>query len=103
MDSSSYFDTGSLRDHVSEILEEQRTAQRLYETVRFAKNTGDPLVAQGYDRVLNSIETLQRYFERMAIVLDDAAVDASRVYKELGICIQDSTDRLRDINDRMMI
>ena len=43
MDSSYYFDTGSLRDHVSEILEEQRTAQRLYETVRFAKNTGDPL------------------------------------------------------------
>ena len=103
MDSSYYFDTRSLRDHVSDLREEFRVAQRLHETVKRVRDTGDPLLWQEYGRVLNRIGELQHYFERMIDVLDNAAFDAAKLSQELGKTIQDGTDKIQDLNNKMMI
>lgn len=103
MSSEYYVDTGLLRDHVSDLREERRIAQSLYEAVKLVKDTGDPLLWQEYGRILNAIEELQRYFGKMIDVLDDVAFDATKLYQELGMGIQQSTDQIQALNNKMML
>ena len=96
MDNSFYFDTRSLLEHASRLRESQRTAQRLHEALKLAKNSGDPSLTSGYDAALDSAEKLRMYFE-------NAAEDAAKLVSELGVSIGDSSGQLRGLNDRMQV
>lgn len=88
---------------MSAIQEERRIAQRLKESIRAARNHGDPLLQNQYGSVLSSADKLVRYFEKMAEVLDDTATDAEKLSRELRTSIEDSNDRLRKANNSIVI
>ena len=88
---------------MSDVEEERRVVQRLKEAVNLTRANGDPFLWTGYDRVLNSIGELQHYFERMAEVLEDTAFDAIQLYKELEKTLQNGTEQIQNLNDKIML
>lgn len=86
-----------------DLQEERRIVQRLYDTVIQARDTGDPLLRQEYGRVLNAIEEIRHYFERMIKALDNTAFDAEKLSMEIGRMLQDDIDQIQSLNNRMML
>ena len=90
-----YIDTGLLRDHVSKLRENKKTAIRLYEKVLDMRRADDPTISYRYTSVLREIEQLIEYFDRMALLLDNVADDAIELSQKLGNSIQQSTGNTR--------
>ena len=95
-----FVDTGLLRDHVSRLREQKKTARALYDNVAAMKRCSDPLEAAQYNPVLRDIERLIEYFDRMARVLSDAGDDAVRMSEMLGGMIEDQTAQTYHISSR---
>lgn len=70
--------------------------QRLYETVQYVRDSGNPLLRQEYGQVLNYIEELQYYFDRTIDVFENAAFDAAKLSQEISMTVQDETDNLHN-------
>ena len=90
-----FVDTGYLRDHVYKLREQKKLASRLYESVAAMKQNSDPSVSYQYNAVLQDIEQLVEYFNRMARSLSEVEDHAILLHHELGELIQDDTDKLR--------
>ena len=103
MESPYFFDSRSLREHVSEVEEERRAAQRLRDAVVNARDTGDPALRWEYNRVIDSVDRVRRYFAKMAEVLDDAADMAIRLSAEIRSIVSNDTDRVRAENQRIQV
>lgn len=103
MEGSYFFDTRSLRDHVSEVQEERRVAQRLRDAVAFTRDNSDPSLRGEYNHVIYSVEKVQRYFLKMAEVLDDTASETVRVSRAIQNAVRESTDRLNAENKKIQV
>ena len=103
MDNDLFLDTRFLRDHVSEVKDERRITQRLYDTVKYTRDLGKPELAYSYNRLLSSIDELETYFMKMADVLEDISFDADQLYARLGSMIQDDTYHTRAQNKNIML
>ena len=90
-----FVDTGLLRDHVSKLREQKKTASRLYNSVVAMKNCSDPSAAYAYNSLLRDLEKLTTYFDRMAKVLAEAGDDTVHLSHEIGEMIQDDTMQAR--------
>ncbi len=103
VDDGFFLDTRLLRDHVPEIKEERRTADYLRSCVRNMMDFGDPSLRPSYNSVLDTVETLEAYFGRMADAIEDVAFNAEVLYREIEMMIRDDADKVQSLNDRTMI
>lgn len=65
-----FVDTRYLRDHVSALLDEKKIALQLYEQIKSMKNLDEPFLYQKYNLVMNDIDQLVGYFQKMAESLE---------------------------------
>ena len=100
MENRFYLNTRLLRDHVSEVQDERRTAQRLKEAVRMTRDLGNPAAAGQYRRILESVDSLEGYFGRMANALETISDKGYQMYTRIGRMIEDDTDRTRSENNK---
>lgn len=89
-----FLDTGLLRDHVSKLRKDKRTAIRLYESILAMKNASDPTVSEQYGYLLYKAEQLVEYFERMIRVLSETEGEAVRLSDRIAGIIKDDTRQL---------
>lgn len=99
-DDAFFLDTGLLRDHVSKLREQKKTASRLYANVSAMKNCSDPTMAHTYNSLLRDIEHLIIYLDRMASVLSNAGDEAIYVSLKIGAQIQRDTAQARQAINR---
>lgn len=92
MDGEVFLDTVLLRQHVAEIEQERRTAQRLYDQLEAAKALCAPEDQERYHRLLDDVQGLVRYFRAMANVVDDISTNAELTSIKIGQLIQNTTD-----------
>lgn len=90
-----YVDVGLLRDHVSKLREEKKTAMKLYDSVVMMRECSELPAGGQYSAVLRDVNQLIEYFNRMARVLAEAEDEAIRISKEIGIAIEDETELTR--------
>lgn len=95
-----FVDTGLLRDHVSKLREERKTAIKLYDSVAAMRNCCDPVDAYKYGSVLHDIEQLIEYLTKMSKLLDRASDGAARLSHELGERIEGETERTYHVSSR---
>ena len=88
-----FVDTGYLRDHVYQLRQQKKLAARLYENVAAMKHHSDPSLSYQYYPILQDVETLMEYFQRMANVLAEVDDDVVQLRNELGKLIESDTDR----------
>lgn len=88
-----FVDTGLLRDHVSKLREQRKTAVKLYENVRMMKQLADPAEAYQYDSILRNVNQLIEYFDRMSKVLAEVEDDAIVLSHRIKALIQEDADR----------
>lgn len=93
-----FVDTGLLRDHVSKLREEKKTAVRLYESVEAMRNYADPEAYGQYTVVLRDIKQLIEYFDRMARVLAEAGDEAVHLSREIGDLLKDDAAQVRHVS-----
>jgi len=91
-----YLDTRLLRNQVSTLQDERKTAQRLRESVLTAKNLSDPAMYPYYNRVLNEINELIQYFGKMGEALEGIEQDAFSLQKSIKSLVQTGTDQTAD-------
>ena len=85
-----FVDTGLLRDHVSKLRCQRKTATRLYETVKeMQRSCMDPTEASQYEPVLRNIRKLEDYLYKLVDVLECADDDATQLSYQLGVIIHD--------------
>ena len=89
-----FVDTGLLRDHVSKLREQKKTASGLYEMLLAMRGADEPSAVGRYDRILREVERLVEYLGRMADVLENASDDAVEMSRELGGLIRDDADQV---------
>lgn len=90
-----FIDVGLLRDHISELREEKKMVERLYENVVAMKNCSDPSVYGQHYAILHDIDQLVEYFGRMTKVLAEAEAEAIQLSHTIGDKIEENTDRVR--------
>jgi len=95
VDESIRVDTRLLRDHVSEVLEEKRLAQRLYSRVEQLRATSEDSQKIQYTRILNRIELLIEYYQRMADALDYVGDEAIMLYQKNAELLRRGNDEAR--------
>ena len=100
MDAPVYLNTRLLRDHVSRIQEERRTAQRLYESVRRAKELSDPTIESAYNGVLDDINALIRYFEKMEDAFDQIELKAIELNRTVQSLVQEGIDQTKEVQNK---
>ncbi len=81
--------------------EEKRTAQRLRDSIKHARDCSDSSTWSEYDQVLSTADSLIYYFTRMADVLENTAIDAIHFQREIERVVQDSTDRVKKSSGMM--
>ena len=103
MDSQFYLDIKYLRDHVSEIQDERRTAQRLRSSIIAARDLGDPNLAPRYRSIISSADDLILYFDKMADVFDELAYEGNKLSKKISQMVEADSNQVRIENDKIMI
>ena len=94
-DSSLFIDVGLLRDHVSKLREKKKTATRLYESVKGMRRADDPESVYRYRAILQEIDALIEYFDRMAALLDNVGDDAVELSHKIQKIFEDGADYTR--------
>ena len=89
-----FLDAGLLRNHVSKLREEKRTASQLRANVAAMKNCCDPAETAIYKPILRDIEQLIEYLDSMANVLSLAGDDAVQMSHMLGGLINDDSEQV---------
>lgn len=93
MEESIRINTRLLQDHVSVVMEEKRTAQQLYSQVEALKRISDDSTLYQYNRILNRIEILIQYYQKMAEALESVSEGAMSLYRQtLGILRNDADE-----------
>lgn len=90
-----FVDTGLLRDHVSKLCEQKKTATKLYNNVLAMRNCGDPSEYGKYYPILRDIDQLIDYLYTMYKVLNNAEDDAVQLSRVIGNLIEDGADNVR--------
>ena len=92
-----------MRDHVSELQDERRTAQRLLESVRRTRDLGDPNQAAKYAHILNMAQDLADYYARMAKVFDEASYNTDTLLRWIRSILEEDADRVRYASSQIKI
>ena len=82
---------------MSEVLEERRLAQRLYDSVNQLKASSEESAKYRYNQILSRIEILIEYYRRMADALDYVGDEAVMLYRESTGLLQSDTDSARHV------
>lgn len=90
-------DTGLLRNHVSVVMDEKRTALQLYSTLNTAKRLSSPDMQSRFNGLLSQIENLAAYFGEMATSLDSICDEAIELKRQLDKLIEDDSDAARKL------
>ena len=99
-----FVDTGLLRDHVSKLREEKKSAARLYEHVVAMRNNSDPTIAYQYAPILRDIKQLMEYYDRMVKLFGNIADEATELSNKLGAIIKNDTEYLHQtISNNFML
>ena len=96
--SGTFVDTGLLRDHVSKLRAEKKTAIRLRDSVMAMRNSSDGTSYGEYHSVLRDVDQLIDYLERMARLLSEAEDQAEQISHEAANQIEENTIRTRHIS-----
>lgn len=96
MEDPIYLDTRLLRNQVSTLQDERKTAQRLRESVLTAKSLSDLAMYPYYNRMLNEINELIQYFGKMGEALESLEQNAFSLQKSIKSLVQAETDRAAD-------
>ena len=96
-------DTGLLRDHVSKLREEKKTATRIYNNIRMLRNCSDSSETGKYYSIINDIEQLIEYLDRMIKVLSDAEDNAIELSRTIGALIEDDTYNTKSITSNAIM
>lgn len=89
-----YANTGKLRTHVDEIAAEARTAQLLYEKIRYAQRLSE-LGDRRYGLVAADADKLARYFRGMQEHVDNMCTELSLLSLNISELISESTDEAK--------
>ena len=84
-----FVDTGLLRDHVSKLREEKKTAVKLRDSIKAMRNCCDPEAYDNYAPVLCDVNQLVEYLERMARLLDEAGDEAVVLSREIAALLDE--------------
>ena len=103
MDGSIHIDTRLLREHVSVVLEERRIAQRLYSNVEALQRISDEASRAQYRALLNKIDRLIQYFQKMADALEEISDGADALYRELSRLLGDDNDVAKSVLPNIML
>ena len=91
-DGGLFIDTGLLRDHVSKLREQKKTALRLKHSVEKVKMLSDPSMSFQYDPIIRDVESLVEYLDRMADALDQVDDEAIMASMRIASLIDSSTE-----------
>ena len=103
MDDALFVDTRSLRDHVSIIQEEQKTARQLYQSVSLLRDVCDPSQEPNVRRALSRIQDLITYFERMEEGFEQMEQEAFQVHDSIASMLREDTDRVIETQHNLML
>ena len=103
MDNEVYLDTRYIDEHVSQLQDERRTAQRLRNAVIMTRDLGDPLLAAQYGGIIRSVDKLVRYCSKMGDTLEDISFDAKKLQQRLKRMVEEDTDWVRTENNKIML
>ena len=96
MDTQIYLNTRLLRDRVSGIREERRTAQQLLESVRRTRELSDPAVQAEYNGILTDLNALIRFFEKMEETFEQIETEAIELNRTIESMLQEGIDRTKE-------
>lgn len=85
------------------IREERKTAYKLECAVKTARNLGDASVRPQYNRVIQRIDRLTLYFEKMADAIEGISYEAESMYSRLNTMISDGTENVKHAHGKMML
>jgi len=92
VDGSIHVDTGLLREHVSVVLEEKRIAMELQSHVETLMRISGDSARPQYQSILNRIENLVLYYQKMADALETVGEDAVMLHREIASKLRDDND-----------
>ena len=67
------------------------------------RDLGNPAAAGQYRRILESVDSLEGYFGRMADALETISDEGYQMYTRISRMIEDDTDRTRLEDKRFML
>ena len=86
-----FLDTGLLRDHVSKLQRQRKTAEQLRETIRQMQRVAEPETVAQYKAVLRDVDLLCAYFTRMAQALTQTGDEAVVLSREIAAMLEEDT------------
>lgn len=98
-----YLDARYVDEHVSQLQDERRTAQRLRSAVIMTRDLGNPMLAPQYNRIIRSVDELVQYFGKMADTFEDLSYDAKKMQKRFKQLVEEGSEQVRVENDKIMI
>lgn len=105
-----YFDTSKVSLHIDDILEEKKTAQKLFDTILNIKKSTylqydvDSSLALKFQHLAEKCDDLVNYYSKLSIALDQTTSDAIKMITETNQLLTEHLDTVsRLINQSINI
>lgn len=84
-----FIDTDKVSLHIDDILEEKRTAQKLFDTIQnikhltYAQYNVDSSLSLKFQHLIENADRLVTYYSKLASAMDETSYDAENFVKQL--------------------
>lgn len=100
MDAEFFLDTALLRQHALELGEARRRVQELEEQLKIAQTYAEAEGDTSIRPLLEKVNTLDTYYDRLAAGLEDLCTEAEAVTQKNIEALEASSDRMVDTMQR---